>query len=365
MLRCDGPTSRTASPGQRWRRGHSLPVGRAVSMAPGTHSCPLSPAVFKMLVVVFEPGPSMPARWLTGPEVSWNLSLYSLFQNRRFLAEGTAHRAPFPWVTVAPGRSVGRREGGSQLRPLLCSTQKQRLLSNGWETASAVSMMELYSRLPRTEVSRYGGRGRPTSPAVLPAPPCVTAGCWHLCLPLPFAPSPHPAQRLNAVLKLSAFRGRRSFWSGGGPPSLVLQASFSLVPRLRGTFSGPAGNAGRGGVRVRAAVRPVARRVCDCLCACLSPQDRVPGVPGRAGAPGAAHAALLPLLGHQGREPARYRPLLLPPRQGLAARGAAHAWGTGPCASAPGAGRRQPVCRALTHGPLRLRRTPRRRLVWQ
>nr|KAF6440912.1 leucine carboxyl methyltransferase 1 [Rousettus aegyptiacus] len=32
--------------------------------------------------------------------------------------------------------------------------QKQRLLSNGWETASAMNMMELYSRLPRTEVSR-------------------------------------------------------------------------------------------------------------------------------------------------------------------------------------------------------------------
>ncbi|XP_024903045.1 leucine carboxyl methyltransferase 1 [Pteropus alecto] len=33
-------------------------------------------------------------------------------------------------------------------------SQKQRLLSNGWETVSAVNMMELYSRLPRTEVSR-------------------------------------------------------------------------------------------------------------------------------------------------------------------------------------------------------------------
>ncbi|XP_036983319.2 leucine carboxyl methyltransferase 1 isoform X2 [Artibeus jamaicensis] len=33
-------------------------------------------------------------------------------------------------------------------------SQKERLLSNGWETASAVNMMELYSRLPRTEVSR-------------------------------------------------------------------------------------------------------------------------------------------------------------------------------------------------------------------
>uniref|UniRef100_A0A2K6TEX8 Leucine carboxyl methyltransferase 1 n=1 Tax=Saimiri boliviensis boliviensis TaxID=39432 RepID=A0A2K6TEX8_SAIBB len=33
-------------------------------------------------------------------------------------------------------------------------SQKERLLSNGWETASAVDMMELYSRLPRAEVSR-------------------------------------------------------------------------------------------------------------------------------------------------------------------------------------------------------------------
>lgn len=187
-----------------------------------------SPAVFKMLAVgVFEPGPSMPARWLTGPEVSWNLSLYSLFQNRRFLAEGTAHRAPFPWVTVALGRSVGRREGGSQLRPLLCSTQKQRLLSNGWETASAVSMMELYSRLPRTEVSRYGGRGRPTSPAVLPAPPCVTAGCWHLCLPLPFAPSPQPGPAFKRSFEAFGIQGTQVFLERGGPP----------VPRLRGTFS--------------------------------------------------------------------------------------------------------------------------------
>ncbi|KAK2097734.1 Leucine carboxyl methyltransferase 1, partial [Saguinus oedipus] len=32
-------------------------------------------------------------------------------------------------------------------------SQKERLLSNGWETASAVNMMELYSRLPRAEVS--------------------------------------------------------------------------------------------------------------------------------------------------------------------------------------------------------------------
>ncbi|KAK1344486.1 hypothetical protein QTO34_013183 [Cnephaeus nilssonii] len=35
-------------------------------------------------------------------------------------------------------------------------SQKERFLSNGWETASAVNMMEVYSRLPRTEVSRYG-----------------------------------------------------------------------------------------------------------------------------------------------------------------------------------------------------------------
>ncbi|XP_068962384.1 leucine carboxyl methyltransferase 1 isoform X3 [Petaurus breviceps papuanus] len=33
-------------------------------------------------------------------------------------------------------------------------SQKQRLLSNGWEKASAVDMMELYSNLPRAEVSR-------------------------------------------------------------------------------------------------------------------------------------------------------------------------------------------------------------------
>uniref|UniRef100_A0A2K6FC85 Leucine carboxyl methyltransferase 1 n=1 Tax=Propithecus coquereli TaxID=379532 RepID=A0A2K6FC85_PROCO len=33
-------------------------------------------------------------------------------------------------------------------------SQKERLLSTGWETASAVDMMELYSRLPRAEVSR-------------------------------------------------------------------------------------------------------------------------------------------------------------------------------------------------------------------
>uniref|UniRef100_M3YJ44 Leucine carboxyl methyltransferase 1 n=1 Tax=Mustela putorius furo TaxID=9669 RepID=M3YJ44_MUSPF len=33
-------------------------------------------------------------------------------------------------------------------------SQKERLLSNGWETASAVDMMELYSRLPQAEVSR-------------------------------------------------------------------------------------------------------------------------------------------------------------------------------------------------------------------
>ncbi|KAM9209188.1 leucine carboxyl methyltransferase 1 [Dugong dugon] len=34
------------------------------------------------------------------------------------------------------------------------ASQKERLLSNGWETASAVDMMELYSRLPRSEVVR-------------------------------------------------------------------------------------------------------------------------------------------------------------------------------------------------------------------
>nr|KAF6489808.1 leucine carboxyl methyltransferase 1 [Molossus molossus] len=33
-------------------------------------------------------------------------------------------------------------------------SQKERLLANGWETAAAVNMMELYSRLPQTEVSR-------------------------------------------------------------------------------------------------------------------------------------------------------------------------------------------------------------------
>ncbi|XP_004476025.1 leucine carboxyl methyltransferase 1 [Dasypus novemcinctus] len=33
-------------------------------------------------------------------------------------------------------------------------SQKERLLSSGWETASAVDMMDLYSRLPRTEVNR-------------------------------------------------------------------------------------------------------------------------------------------------------------------------------------------------------------------
>ncbi|XP_053412529.1 leucine carboxyl methyltransferase 1 isoform X1 [Nycticebus coucang] len=33
-------------------------------------------------------------------------------------------------------------------------SQKERLLSTGWETASAMDMMELYSRLPRTEVNR-------------------------------------------------------------------------------------------------------------------------------------------------------------------------------------------------------------------
>ncbi|XP_036316084.1 leucine carboxyl methyltransferase 1 isoform X3 [Pipistrellus kuhlii] len=32
--------------------------------------------------------------------------------------------------------------------------QKERFLSNGWETASAMNMMELYSRLPQAEVSR-------------------------------------------------------------------------------------------------------------------------------------------------------------------------------------------------------------------
>ncbi|PNI23097.1 LCMT1 isoform 4, partial [Pan troglodytes] len=36
-------------------------------------------------------------------------------------------------------------------------SQKERLLSNGWETASAVDMMELYNRLPRAEVSRAEG----------------------------------------------------------------------------------------------------------------------------------------------------------------------------------------------------------------
>uniref|UniRef100_A0A286ZK58 Leucine carboxyl methyltransferase 1 n=1 Tax=Sus scrofa TaxID=9823 RepID=A0A286ZK58_PIG len=34
--------------------------------------------------------------------------------------------------------------------------QKERLLSSGWESASAVDMVELYSKLPRAEVSRYG-----------------------------------------------------------------------------------------------------------------------------------------------------------------------------------------------------------------
>uniref|UniRef100_A0A8D1JIK1 Leucine carboxyl methyltransferase 1 n=1 Tax=Sus scrofa TaxID=9823 RepID=A0A8D1JIK1_PIG len=33
-------------------------------------------------------------------------------------------------------------------------SQKERLLSSGWESASAVDMMELYSKLPRAEVSR-------------------------------------------------------------------------------------------------------------------------------------------------------------------------------------------------------------------
>ncbi|XP_023571517.1 leucine carboxyl methyltransferase 1 isoform X2 [Octodon degus] len=33
-------------------------------------------------------------------------------------------------------------------------SQRERLLLNGWETASAVDMMELYSRLPRAEVNR-------------------------------------------------------------------------------------------------------------------------------------------------------------------------------------------------------------------
>uniref|UniRef100_A0A8W4FGX5 Leucine carboxyl methyltransferase 1 n=1 Tax=Sus scrofa TaxID=9823 RepID=A0A8W4FGX5_PIG len=33
---------------------------------------------------------------------------------------------------------------------------KERLLSSGWESASAVDMVELYSKLPRAEVSRYG-----------------------------------------------------------------------------------------------------------------------------------------------------------------------------------------------------------------
>lgn len=297
----------------------------------------------------------MPARWLTGPEVSWNLSLYSLFQNRRFLAEGTAHRAPFPWVTVAPGRSVGRREGGSQLRPLLCSTQKQRLLSNGWETASAVSMMELYSRLPRTEVSRYGGRGRPTSPAVLPAPPCVTAGCWHLCLPLPFAPSPHPAQRLNAVLKLSAFRGRRSFWSGGAPLFLDFAAPS---PDLRGTPAGAECASGPPCALSPAASVTASMPVCPRRIESLEFLDEL--------------ELLEQLMQHYclcwatkggsqlGTGRSSSRPAgAWPPGARRTPRG------TGPCASAPGAGRRQPVCRAVTHSPLRLCRTPRRRLVWQ
>lgn len=33
-------------------------------------------------------------------------------------------------------------------------SQKERLLSSGWETASGLNMMELYNRLPRAEVSR-------------------------------------------------------------------------------------------------------------------------------------------------------------------------------------------------------------------
>ncbi|XP_046943819.1 leucine carboxyl methyltransferase 1 homolog isoform X1 [Lynx rufus] len=33
-------------------------------------------------------------------------------------------------------------------------SQKERLLSNGWETASAVNMMVVYSRLPQAEASR-------------------------------------------------------------------------------------------------------------------------------------------------------------------------------------------------------------------
>lgn len=59
----------------------------------------------------------------------------------------------------------------TQLREILCALeaqvhaenhpclstlfQKERLLLNGWETASAVNMMELYSGLPRAEVNRY------------------------------------------------------------------------------------------------------------------------------------------------------------------------------------------------------------------
>ncbi|XP_046943820.1 leucine carboxyl methyltransferase 1-like isoform X2 [Lynx rufus] len=34
-------------------------------------------------------------------------------------------------------------------------SQKERLLSNGWETASAVNMMVVYSRLPQAEASSY------------------------------------------------------------------------------------------------------------------------------------------------------------------------------------------------------------------
>lgn len=71
-----------------------------------------------------------------------------------------------PTFTTVPEFSI--------LSLLLHTAQKERFLSNGWETASAVNMMELYSRLPRTEVSRYGTLSCPLTQTPVNHAPLLT-----------------------------------------------------------------------------------------------------------------------------------------------------------------------------------------------
>lgn len=209
-----------------------------------------------------------------------------------------------------------------------------------------------------------GAAGPPPRPTSLrlPASPPAAGTCASRS---PLHPAPSLAQRLNAVLKLSAFRGRRSFWSGGAPCSSCCRrlspSSLDFAapsPDLRGTPAGaecasvpPCALSPAASVTASVPVCPrrieslefldeleLLEQLMQHYCLCWATKGgsqlgtgRSSSRPARAWPPGARRT----------------------PR------------GTGPCASAPGAGRRQPVCRAVTHSPLRLCRTPRRRLVWQ